>query len=64
VAGFYEHGNEPSGSLKKGDCCLTSSGTISFSKNMLHHGVSTIDIHCQSLLVDSFQSQSSKGTGP
>jgi hypothetical protein len=40
VAGFCEHGNEPSGSIKKAGCCLTRQVTISFSKNVLHHGVS------------------------
>jgi hypothetical protein len=36
VAGFCEHGNEPSGSIKKAGCLVT----ISFSNNVLHHGVS------------------------
>jgi len=40
VAGFCEHGNEPSGSTKKAGYYLTSSVTISFSHNILHHGVS------------------------
>jgi hypothetical protein len=40
-AGFFEHGNEPSGSIKKAGC-LTSWVTISFSKNMLHHGESKL----------------------
>jgi hypothetical protein len=39
MAGFCEHGNEPSGFHKIG-CCLTSWVTIRFSKNILHHGVS------------------------
>jgi hypothetical protein len=40
VAGFCEHGNELSGSIKEEGCCLTSLVTISFSKNILHPGVS------------------------
>jgi len=40
VLGFCEHGNEPSGSIKKD--CLTSWVTISFSRNIRHHGVSII----------------------
>jgi hypothetical protein len=40
VAGFCEHGNEPSVSIKKAGCCLRSWVTISFSKNILHYGVS------------------------
>jgi hypothetical protein len=40
VAGFYEHGNEPSGSIKKSGYCLKSELTNDFSKNVLHHGVS------------------------
>jgi hypothetical protein len=40
VAGFCDHGNEPSGSIKKADYCLTSRVTISFSNNTLHHRVS------------------------
>jgi hypothetical protein len=39
VAGFCEHGNELSGCIEKAGCYLTSSVTISFPKNMLHHGV-------------------------
>jgi hypothetical protein len=35
VAGFCEHGDEPSGSVRKQDIFLTS-----FSNNILHHGVS------------------------
>jgi len=35
---FYEHGNEPSGPMKKG-CCLTSWVSISFSKIILHHRI-------------------------
>jgi hypothetical protein len=38
VAGFCEHGNEPSGSMKKAGCCLKIWVTISFSKDILHHG--------------------------
>jgi hypothetical protein len=38
VAGLCEHGNEPSGSIKKAGYCLTSRVTISFSNNILHHG--------------------------
>jgi hypothetical protein len=37
---FSEHGNEPSGSIKKAGYFLTSLVTISFSNNALHHGVS------------------------
>jgi hypothetical protein len=40
VAGFCEHGNEPSGSIKKPGYCLTSWVTMSFSKNILYRGVS------------------------
>jgi hypothetical protein len=32
--------NEPSGSIKEEGYCLTGSVTISFSKNIIHHGVS------------------------
>jgi hypothetical protein len=38
--GFCEHGSKPSASIKKTGYCLTSLVTISFSKNILHHGVS------------------------
>jgi hypothetical protein len=38
-AGFCENGNEPSGSIKKAGYFLTSRVTISFSNNVLHHGV-------------------------
>jgi len=44
VAGFCEHGNEPSGSMKKTCYSLTTWLTISFSKNILHHGVSNTDM--------------------
>jgi hypothetical protein len=40
MAGFCEHGDEPSGSIKEAGYCLTSCVTISFSKNILYHGVS------------------------
>jgi hypothetical protein len=40
VAGFCKHGNEPSGSIKKASCYLIGRVTISFSKNILYHGVS------------------------
>jgi hypothetical protein len=40
MAGFCEHGNEPSGSIKKAGYFLTCRMTISFSYNVLHHGVS------------------------
>jgi hypothetical protein len=40
VAGFCEHGNEPSGSMKKAEYFLTSRVPVSFSNNVLHHGVS------------------------
>jgi hypothetical protein len=39
MVGFCEHGNEPSVPIKKAGC-LTSCVTISFPKNILHHGVS------------------------
>jgi hypothetical protein len=39
VAGFCEHGDESSGSIKKG-YFLMSCVIISFSNNILHHGVS------------------------
>jgi hypothetical protein len=39
VAGFCEHGNEASDSIKK-EYFLTGRVTISFSNNVLHHGVS------------------------
>jgi hypothetical protein len=41
MAGFCEHCNEPSGSIKKG-YFLTDRVTISFSNNVLHYGVSNI----------------------
>jgi hypothetical protein len=37
--GFCEHGNKPSGSIKRAGCCLRSRMTISFLKNTLHHGL-------------------------
>jgi hypothetical protein len=40
MTGFCEHGNEPSGSVNKVGYFLTSWATISFSRNILHHGVS------------------------
>jgi hypothetical protein len=40
VAGFCEHGNEPSGSIKKAGYFLISSVTIGFYNDILHHGVS------------------------
>jgi len=39
VAGFFEHGNETSGSLKKAGYFLTGWVTIGFSSNVLHHGI-------------------------
>jgi hypothetical protein len=57
VAGFCKHGNEPSISIKKAGYCLTSSVTISFSKTILHRGLSitytghTVQIMKQSILV-------------
>jgi hypothetical protein len=39
VAGFCEHSNEPSGSIKKEGYFLTSWVTVNFSNNILHHGV-------------------------
>jgi hypothetical protein len=38
--GFCEHGNEPSGSIKEAGYCFISRMTVSFSNNILHHGVS------------------------
>jgi hypothetical protein len=40
VAGVFEHGNEPAGSIKKAGFFLTNWVTISFSNNILHHGIS------------------------
>jgi putative transposon-encoded protein len=40
VAGICEHGDGPSVSIKKQDIFLTSCVTVSFSKNVLHHGMS------------------------
>jgi hypothetical protein len=40
VAGFFEHGDESSGSIKKAECFLIGCVTISFSNNILHHGLS------------------------
>jgi hypothetical protein len=40
VAGVCEDGNEPSCSIKKAGYFLISWVTISFSSNILHHGVS------------------------
>jgi hypothetical protein len=39
VAGFCEHGDEPSGSIKKAGYLLISGVTISFSNNILYQGV-------------------------
>jgi hypothetical protein len=39
VAGFCEHGDETSGSIKNGYFSI-SLVTVSFSNNILHHGVS------------------------
>jgi len=44
VSGFYEHGNEPSSSINKVHYSLTSGVTISFSKDILHHGVRWLKI--------------------
>jgi hypothetical protein len=60
VAGFCEHGNELSGSMKK-DYCLTSCVTISFSNNILHHGVS--NSHWISEL-SSFRLMGTRGSFP
>jgi hypothetical protein len=38
VAGFCEHGNEPSGSIRRRD--IFDKLSDSFSNNVLHHGVS------------------------
>jgi hypothetical protein len=40
VVGFCEHGDELSVSITKTGYFLTSRVTISFSNNILHHGVS------------------------
>jgi len=40
VVGLCEHVNEPSDFIRRTGYCLTSCVTISFSKNILHHGVS------------------------
>jgi hypothetical protein len=40
VAGFCEHGDEPSGSIKKAVYFLIGWVTISFLNNILHRGVS------------------------
>jgi hypothetical protein len=40
VAGFCEHGDEHSSSIKKAGYCSTSYVTIGFSKIFVHHGVS------------------------
>jgi hypothetical protein len=40
VVGFSEHGNGPLGSIKKAGYCLTGLVAISFSKSILHRGVS------------------------
>jgi hypothetical protein len=39
MAGFCEHGNEPSGSIKKAGYCLKGCVSNDFSKNVLHHGL-------------------------
>jgi hypothetical protein len=39
LAGFCEHSNEPLGSIKEAGYFLESLVTISFSNNILHHGV-------------------------
>jgi hypothetical protein len=40
VSCFCEHGNETSSSIKEAGYFLTCGMTISFSNNILHHGVS------------------------
>jgi hypothetical protein len=40
MARVCEHGNEPSGSMKKEGYSLKTRVTIAFSKKILHHGVS------------------------
>jgi hypothetical protein len=40
MEGFCEHDNEPLVSIKKAGYCLTICVTISFSNNILYHGVS------------------------
>jgi hypothetical protein len=40
VEGLCEHGNEPSGSIRKQD--IFDKLIVSFSNNILHHGVSTL----------------------
>jgi hypothetical protein len=42
VPGFCEHGDEPSGSIKKAGNFLISLVTISFSNNILHNGLSKV----------------------
>jgi len=39
MSSFCEHGNEPSGSMKKAGYCLKSSVINDFSKDVLYHGV-------------------------
>jgi len=39
MTNFCEHDNEPSGSIEKAGYSLTSSVTMNFSKNILHHRV-------------------------
>jgi hypothetical protein len=44
VADLCEHGNEASGSIRK-QGFLTSRLTVSFSNNILHHGVSYLHLN-------------------
>jgi hypothetical protein len=44
VAGFCEHGDEPSGSIKKVGYFLMRSVTNSFSNNILHNGASRVHV--------------------
>jgi hypothetical protein len=37
---LFEHGNEPSGSIRRRDIFLASLVTIRFSNNILQHGIS------------------------
>jgi hypothetical protein len=45
MEGFCENGSEPSGSIEKAGYFLTGWVTISFSNNVLHHGVSKYISH-------------------
>jgi hypothetical protein len=57
MAGFCEHSDEPSGSIKKVGYFMISWVTISFSNNILHHGVSVSewDVRWMELAQDRVQ---------